>query len=392
VTSRGGTLAAIIASQLLLVGCIAEGELVVGGRVASIIGGEVDTGHLNVVILRTGGSLCTGTLVAPHVVLTAAHCIDPASNGGVIFGSGVDDPDAVTVPVISAIRHRRYDPSTLDEGLPFDIAMLRLAEPAPEGVEPMAMNLEPLPADFAGSTMLAIGFGASDGEEQTGFGVKRSVVVPVNTVEDRFITYGNNSLNTCQGDSGGPGVVVTGGVEHVVGITSTGLKGCVGSSRQTRLDAYRDDFVIPVLDAWDGPCQFDGRCVTEGCRTPDPDCDICGFDSVCASDCPEVDLDCPLTGLAGDACSDNFDCEGRICDPAAGVCVQACDIQNAQCGLAASCKDTGEGVFACRPVLDGGGCGCAVGERGSRGNQVTLFLLAGVLGFAVRRGASGRFS
>src|SRR5262244_1994633 len=53
----------------------------------SIIGGTTDNGDACVVGVfahaagSTSGSICTGTIIGPHTVLTAAHCVSPASIG-----------------------------------------------------------------------------------------------------------------------------------------------------------------------------------------------------------------------------------------------------------------------------------------------------------------------
>src|SRR6267142_4741929 len=49
-----------------------------------IIGGTNDTGDPSIVLLiaqpkgSQGAGLCTASLISPHVLLTAAHCVDPA--------------------------------------------------------------------------------------------------------------------------------------------------------------------------------------------------------------------------------------------------------------------------------------------------------------------------
>ena len=58
-----------------------------GTEEESIIGGTTDTGDACVVGVfahlagSTSGSICTGTIIGPHTVLTAAHCVSPASIG-----------------------------------------------------------------------------------------------------------------------------------------------------------------------------------------------------------------------------------------------------------------------------------------------------------------------
>ena len=78
--------------------------------------------------LHTGGS-CSGVLVAPHVVATAAHCTPEASQAELNVAFQPAAPvDAQKV--VKGIRHPLYDPDSPREDwkLRFDIGVITLAE------------------------------------------------------------------------------------------------------------------------------------------------------------------------------------------------------------------------------------------------------------------------
>jgi len=314
-------------------------DIVAASRTQSIIGGVLETGRPEVVLLRLQAGLCTGTLIEDEVVLTAAHCVaDQVLSGNtdvgtVVFGTGFADRDAVQVGVRDIAMHRRYNINQLGLGLPYDIAAIRLEEPAPSNVPPATFNDQPIdPELFEGELLLAVGFGNDNGQAGTGAGTKRRAFLPIARILDNRIRSGNDNVNTCQGDSGGPGFLTINGLERVAGIVSTGPVGCGGVSTMNRVDSYVDDFLYEVVDAWSGPCANDGVC-NESCpRTPDPDCNVCGFDGVCGADCPAGDRDCPIVGFSGDTCEVDTDCESRLCvespeDPRVKYCSDPCDEQ-----------------------------------------------------------------
>lgn len=315
---------------LALAACDVTEDL--GASAEPIIGGSEDTGHPAVVGLSLPGGGCSGTLIGDRTILTAAHCVDfivgtgREDDGTVIFGTSFFDPD-FTRPTARMVHHRRWK-----GGIAYgpDVAMIKLAVDRPPEIEPMAFNTQPLGAEWIGGTMTIVGFGNTDGEANSGFGTKRRASSPVHGINAIQISHGTSTANTCQGDSGGPGFFTIEARETVVGITSAGEAGCLGLSTSARVDAYLEDFVFPVYDAWEGPCRFDGECVQDCPRTPDPDCDPCGYDGFCAPECPAPDFDCPIGGFSGDVCNTDYDCESRRCvealdDPRIKYCSAPCD-------------------------------------------------------------------
>ena len=226
------------------------------GRVAqALVGGELDAqdpavvavNTLNVECMRAGAPLCTGTLVRPTVVLTAAHCVrdaDPSSLG-VLFGPVADLGRGPTGDGLDGrffrVKAIRVHPDFRADGLVNDVAAIELETAA--AVTPVPIASDPLDASGAsGLAARAVGFGAAgqDSDAQ-----KRTGKVAVTAVRDSEFTYVPDPAMTCGGDSGGPVLRARsdGAGEELVGVTSRGDASCREYGIAIRVDSLPSDFI-----------------------------------------------------------------------------------------------------------------------------------------------------
>lgn len=338
---------------------------VVGHGAAALVGGTPTYEYPAVVLLAMPDGFCTGSLVAPDVVLTAAHC--QLAAGATATVMSFDEPVA-DQEVVEVAFHRYHNGG--DVLSDHDLSLARLAGEL--DVDPLPFVTAPLEEYPLGASLLAVGFGVDDGDALTGGGVKRVASFSINWATADVLEGGEFGTSTCYGDSGGPALMTIDGVQTVVGVTRSGTLNCRGPSQWTRVDAYAADFVTPFVDAWSGPCRWDGTCVTEGCRTPDPDCAPCGVDGTCTAGCDTLDLDCPLAGFFGDACSSTDDCESRLCvegEDGETTCSQTCDDVATFCPGGYRCQ-----AAVCVAQAADEGCSCRAGG-GSSGLVAMLALL-----------------
>lgn len=241
----------------LLVTAITLGVLAFAAPAAAITYGTADgDGHPNVGGLVAAEAYsdgtwiyCTGTLIAPKVFLTAAHCAD-GDRVRVTFDTDYEDGDKVYKGTWHA--DPLYNGAQND---PHDIAVVVL-DSAPKTTParlPAAGSLSNLPSN---QQFTSVGYGAyevtnSPGGHQYLYNDVRMVATgTLNSINPAWLRISMNPSTgdggTCYGDSGGPNFL--GNSNVVAATTITGDAVCRATNVAYRLDTpsarnFLDDYV-----------------------------------------------------------------------------------------------------------------------------------------------------
>jgi hypothetical protein len=261
------------------------GSLLLAPKTSAITYGFVDstnnfpnTGAFVVKSSSTGQLLpiCSGTLIAPNVFLTASHCTvfyteELAPEGDVAFVSfdqsipfgDLTSNSTQLIPVAHVVSNPNFNQSQGDSG---DIAVLILAQNA-VGVVPATLPacglLDQLKAQsgLKEAVFINVGYGVQNRVVGHGFPFFQDL----NPVPRMFSFSSFNSLNkgylrlsqnpstgdggTCFGDSGGPNFLSVNRQQLIVSITISGDSVCRSTNVDYRLDTISAQAFLASVNA-----------------------------------------------------------------------------------------------------------------------------------------------
>jgi hypothetical protein len=180
---------------------------------AIVNGTDCTTDTSSVVLVNLRGSdglpsaACSGTIIAPRAVLTAAHCLaGDVGSVRIYLGSG---PEIVAQSFAAFPGYKEDDPTNLDAGV------IRLAQDIGRPAIPLLLSRDAR----VGETAVIGGWGLA--QNQVGATLRSGSTVIASVGPTVIQTqFSSNASAVCSGDSGGPLLLSEGGTWAVAGITS----------------------------------------------------------------------------------------------------------------------------------------------------------------------------
>lgn len=202
-----------------------------------------------------GQALCTASIVAPDLAITAAHCISDQGSNPVksavgttytlIFSANIKQANQSNLrSVDKAEIPSEWQPSSNSDSNTSDVALVHFTGGLPEGYE--VSDLLPFDATLtSGESVELAGYGISNATADTGAGLLRKTNVTItnpNFSSSEVELDQSHGGGACHGDSGGPAYVIINAHPYLFGITSRGGGNCDETVIYTKISAYADWF------------------------------------------------------------------------------------------------------------------------------------------------------
>ncbi|OAF15269.1 S1 family peptidase [Bradyrhizobium neotropicale] len=212
-----------------------------------------------VTIVGSRGNFCTGSLIAPKLVLTVAHCVQPGADYKVVDYGADGKPQLMNVRIVAI--HPNFNMQAMQaHRATADVALLQLEIPL-KGKSTVPVGAPQIPIQV-GSRFTIAGMGVTTRGDGKSGGVTRVAGLVATgqpgTLQIRLVDPVTNGvrdgIGACTGDSGGPvfedkpnGPVIVGVVSWSTG--PNGAAGCGGLTGVTPLTLYRD-WILQTARSW----------------------------------------------------------------------------------------------------------------------------------------------
>lgn len=260
-----------LAACLLGFGLAPAPALALGGFASS--GNAALAPHLVMVLSKSSNrhGACTGSVIAPHVVLTAAHCVAGKQQIAIAYP---EDGSHVLQRVTAIAVHPNFSPRAR---VSIDLALVRLEGALPDRFVPLALD-QGAEVHAVGARQEVAGFGLKADQDEASAGILRSAQVEVlPRLYPRFLRLGRSGLGgldgfaICTGDSGGPVLTDAGEGRRIVGVIygreKYGASQSCGTTAQAVRVAPQRAWLSGIMARWSrqalGPASREGGAKAE---------------------------------------------------------------------------------------------------------------------------------